>query len=510
MNVAAVAYRHIVRTVIAAAAVIGMMVAHSRADERPVEDVTIWWSPWYRRDPGPIMLFVNGVLVGADRDGMEAVLEVVRKLPQETSVVWGPDCAKSWTASRFKSTVPEAFPDLWGQFRDVARANGLILSSGFYGGYSAPWVSSVAKVVPAGGPRGRDDVLIRWEFIPPKSLEIFIGEKSVGRDAEGVLAVKKVLETVHGDQTIRFVLAKNRGQDLNEVLSWDALVDYTFESTLAGVIERRNLRAIIETPEEFMLATEKAARHVRFDWRNYDYFRETPHERVIYLIDGKVMGIGDPGMDAVLAFLRKQQEGTLLTIPQFSTSKFVQDVDKDRVPFSSRRNEFQEIVKSRRIEIDYAWTVPMSNFKADAIHPFLSLGHLVRDGETPKNADMILSWKDYAATDLDADPEPDPEEAIYTLDNRDVGKGMAGFLAALRQIEALPKAAVLRLDPVCIRTKGPFPCPIMLAGHRHFARTGREPYLSLVELLVDVVAQRALKVELIPDEAKAEFSCIAK
>src|SRR5262249_35273682 len=158
-----------------------------------------------------------------------------------------------------------------------------------------------------------------------------------------------------------------------------------------------NLRAIIEKPEEFMLPAEKAARHVRFGWRNYDYFKVTPHEKVIYLIDGKVMGLGDPGMDAVLAFLRKQHEGTLLTMPQFSTSKLVQDVDEDRVPFPSRRDEFQETVKSRRIAIDYDSTVPESNFKADAIHSILSLGHLVRDGETPKNADMIVSWRNYAA-----------------------------------------------------------------------------------------------------------------
>jgi hypothetical protein len=443
---------------------------------------------------------------------MEAVLEIVRKVPEGTSIVWGPNCEKSWTASRFKSTVPEAFPDLWRQFRDVAGANGLILSSSFYGGYSGPSMSSVARVVPAGGPRGRDDVLIRWDFVPPESLDIFVDEKSVGRDAEAVLAVKKVLETIHPDRTIRFVLARKRpdGEDLNEAFSWDALVDSTFESTLAAVIERRNLRAIIEKPEEFMLAAEKAARRVGFGWRNYDYFKETPHEKVIYLIDGEVMGIGDPGMDAVLAFLRKQQEGTLLTMPQFSTSKFVQYVDEDRVPFPSRRNEFQEIVKTRKIEVDYEPTVPETNFKSDAIHTLLSFGRIVRDGEVPKKADLTLSWRNYAGTNLDADPEPDPEDAIYTLDNRDVGKGMAGFLAALRQIEALPKGAVLRLDPVCIRTKGPFPCAIMLAGHRHFARTGREPYLSLLELLGEIVARRGLEVALIPDEAKAESSCIAR
>ena len=131
---------------------------------------------------------------------------------------------------------------------------------------------------------------------------------------------------------------------------------------------------------------------------------------------------------------------------------------------------------------------------------------LSRDGQAPQRADLVLYWKNFAATDADADPD----KAVYTLNGDEVGKGVTGFLAVVKRIDVLPNGAVLHLDPVSIRTTGPFPCPIMIARHRHFARTGREPYQHLIAILAEVMKRKSLQVELIPDEGKPETSCIAK
>jgi hypothetical protein len=485
-----------------------LMAPQSRADQGAVvEDVTIWWSPWWRGKPGPINLFVNGDLVGSGREGMEAVLEIVRKLPRGTSVVWGPNVRNSWSGPPGeKSTVPDAFPDLWGRFLQATRDNGLVVSSSFYGGYSGPRMESVATVVAAGTPRGAEDVLVRWDFVPPNSLDIFVQEKPVGRDAQGVLAVKQVLESLPADRTTRFVLAESRprGRSIEESFAWHALVDGTYRSTLARVIQRRRLRAVIEKPEQFMLASEKAAHRATLTWCNYDYFRETPHAEVVYLVNGKVMGLGDAGMDGVLAFLRAQPNRTLLSMPQFTTSRLTPDIDQDRVPFPRRRDEFDAVVQGKGIDLDYVLTVPQSHHQADSIESMASLGRIVRDGAIPKRADLVLSWKNFSATDARADPG----QAVYTLNGDEVATGVTGFLAVVKRIDALPNGAVLRLEPVSIRTTGPFPCPIMLAGYRHFARTGREPYHHLIEILAEVVKRKGLQVELIPNEGKSELSCL--
>lgn len=495
--------------ILALPAILFLLTTPCRADEQPIEDVTIWWSPWYRGDAGPINLFVNGDVVGSGRVGMEAVLAVVRKLPRRTSVVWGPDIQKSWSGPGGKSTVPGKFPELWEEFRNAARDNGLVVSSSFYGGYSGgPWMSSVATVVAQGVPRGANDVLVRWDFVPPNSLDIFVQEKLVGRDAEGVLAVKEILETLPVDRTVRFVLAKDRpnGRDLNERFSWDALVDGTYRSTLARVIQRRHLRAVIEKPPVHIRASETAAHRVAFNWCNYDYYKNTPHAEVVYLVNGKMLGMGDKGMDAVLAFLGEQPDETLLSMPQYSSSKMAPKIDKTRVPFPDRREDFEAVVKRKRLQLDYDSIVPQSHFRSDSIRSLTSLGRIVRDGQIAKKADLVLSWKGYTASDKDADPD----EALYTLDGEEIGKGIHGFLDAVKKIDALPEGAVLRLEPVSIKTTGPFPCPIMLAGQRHFARTGREPYHHLLEILAEVVARRKLQVDLIPDEGRSETSCIAK
>ena len=480
----------------------------SSADDQPVRDTTIWWSPWLPGDSSPIDLFVNGILVGSDKDGMDAVLEIVRKLPRGTSVVWGPDLNKSWTING-KSTVPRRLPDLWEQFEKITSSNGLIVSSSFYRGYSGPRMPMVARVVAEEGARGSDDVLVRWTFVPPGSVDIFVQDKLVGRDAAGVLAVKALLESTPDNRIIRFLLGKRPAghSSAKEYLASDALIKRGYGSTLAEVVQRRKLRAFIEKPRQTMNPSELASHHVSFSWQNYDYFTDSLHEDVIYVIDGTIFGIGNSGMNAVLKFLREQPDETVLSMPQFApNSKFVPKVDKDRLPFPRRRDEFEELVKTKRIRIDYDRVTPQSKYQSDSFETLLSLGRVIRDRGQAQPADAVLSWTDFAP----ADRKADPDQARYLFNRADVGKGLQGFLAAMKEIDALPDGALLRIEPVCLSTKGPFACPIMIAGHPHLARTGREPFNTLILLLSEAVKRKSLRVELIPDERGDSAECISK
>src|SRR5262249_42320146 len=162
----------------------------------------------------------------------------------------------------------------------------------------------------------------------------------------------------------------------------------------------------------------------------------------------------------------------------------------------SRRRVFDKLLKEKRIEVDYDTIVPQSHYQADSVRLLLSLGRVIRDNQAAKNADVILSWKNYDPTDRLADPD----DAIYLLNGKEVGRGIPGVLRGVARTQARPHAAVLRLEPVCLRTTGPFPCPYMLAGQRHFARSGKEPYHTLLELLAEVATRNQLQVELLPDE----------
>jgi hypothetical protein len=49
--------------------------------------------------------------------------------------------------------------------------------------------------------------------------------------------------------------------------------------------------------------------------------------------------------------------------------------------------------------------------------------------------------------------------------------------------------------------------PIIYTGHRHFERTGFEPYAGMFAWLVDVAQKRKLQIEWIPDERESCQDC---
>ncbi|MBC7820928.1 MAG: hypothetical protein IAG10_28930, partial [Planctomycetaceae bacterium] len=96
--------------------------------------------------------------------------------------------------------------------------------------------------------------------------------------------------------------------------------------------------------------------------------------------------------------------------------------------------------------------------------------------------------------------------AGYTINDVEMGEGVAGFAKAMQQLAALPEGAVVHVQ-VCLRTKGRFVCPLIYEGQRHFERTGYEPYCGMIRWLVDVAEKRKLQIEWLPDEAESCGDC---
>jgi hypothetical protein len=169
--------------------------------------------------------------------------------------------------------------------------------------------------------------------------------------------------------------------------------------------------------------------------------------------------------------------------------------------------EFREVVAAKKFRLaiegkKHAW--PKSSIfsgeyrDGSFLTSLLSFTTIVRDGAKPTNADAIISWKQ------DRDQQRHTmSEAAYFVNGEEIGSGKQGFLAVLKRIELLDDGASVRIDPVCIRTHGPFSDPVLMKGHRHFETTGEEPFREQIDLLADAARRKRLRVEIIPDEAHA-------
>ena len=75
----------------------------------------------------------------------------------------------------------------------------------------------------------------------------------------------------------------------------------------------------------------------------------------------------------------------------------------------------------------------------------------------------------------------------------------------MEELGKLPEGSIVQVR-VCLRTKGPFLCPLIY-GHRHYERTGFEPYVGMFPWLVDLAKKRKLEIQWIPDERASCQDC---
>lgn len=250
--------------------------------------------------------------------------------------------------------------------------------------------------------------------------------------------------------------------------------------------------------------------HCRFEWRNFQS-AATPHDEVVYLFDGKPVGMGDTGFDVVLNLLKALPRGAYVEYPQFgihgkayNATKREEFKSKDMVPFDRRRDELNTVLANGKFNLGryhvLYWPKPTYGDYVDGgierswyLPTLLRFATIIRDDAKPAQADAVISW-----TQKKQKRKEPPDKAIYFYNGENTGIGTQGFLAVLKRLESLSDGATVRIDPVSIRTHGPFRFAIVMRGQRHFETTGSDPFRGLVDLLAEVAQRKGLRVELIP------------
>lgn len=171
------------------------------------------------------------------------------------------------------------------------------------------------------------------------------------------------------------------------------------------------------------------------------------------------------------------------------------------------------MIAQRKLKLTFSEELPGEN--SDTVHhwnsgdrygrTFVSFGRIVRHDEPKGPAAARLGWTRYEGGDRERDRQPE-SEAFYTVDGIEVGRGVAGFADAMARLAALPRGSVVQVR-VCLRTKGPFICPLIYEDRRHFERTGFEPYVGMFPWLIDVARTHGLEIQWIPDEGKSCTDC---
>jgi hypothetical protein len=263
-----------------------------------------------------------------------------------------------------------------------------------------------------------------------------------------------------------------------------------------------------------------------FFWSNY-YGELTEPGHVLYYLDNRFIGVGDAGLDAILRHLKTLPYGSSYTFPKyelsgrlaferFTAAEITKFNEKLRgfKPFLHRVAEFREVIAERML-VYRSWIIPspISIHRDDSASwgtintnsLLASTGRIVRRNQELTKLDAVLDWRDYHAALSDEQRRPE-SSSTYTLNSRDIGKGIEGFKKITKMIDNLPNGANLAVR-VCIRTQAPFVCPVVVEGERHFEQTGYEPYKELLPWLLTIVEKKHLNLFWLPDEAGPFVTC---
>ena len=503
--------------------------------------------------PTTANFYLNGRAIGAGREGFAAVLERVQKLPAGTSIVWGPNYARCGSCSGLEpDCLPKAlYPDLWAKLEASVEDRRLILSSAFPGPWTRPADSQARDGMPPvfseedPASNRRFDAALDWEVV-----------ESDGKEDEDDLRKPEI-----GEPWSRFSSAGKtlRGFDLPLFLGRlpekaPLLIRITPRGKFArpeeegGVVETLRdawgysvgenvrsgkLKATLTAPPRLAEALRRASNPKRLviDWRNF-HGTNTPHEEVLYLTNGRFVGRGDEGIDALLAELAKLPSGAEVVLPRYqhggraALNKFSYEelgamnaAIRDLVPFAGKKAEFDAAILKGEFEVTFVQISPGEDFGTvmdwnggDRYgQSFVSVGRIVRHDEKKGDAAIRLGWARYkTGSGMLAGrrkEEREPENAAFTtINDVEVGRGFAGFAKAMEQIAKLPEGSVVQVR-ICLRTKGPFICPLIYEGHRHFERSGFEPYVGLFPWLIDVARTHKLEIQWVPDEEERCWDC---
>jgi hypothetical protein len=518
-----------------------------------IQDVT-FSTPYKSGKPTTADFYYNSRAIGSGREGFAEIVQRIDKLPPGTSVVWGPDYSRCGACSGMEpACVPEfLYPDLWKRLETSVMKHHLFLSSMFPGpfcrfsNFNIPGMMPVPLSVDDPKTQQRFDVILDWEI-----REIHrAGNSHSGKPAGGNAIAGRFISS--GKPLVDFDLDLFWGRipEQSHVLiriSWAdkaglpnegdrlrALAKHIRAAWPYGVnqqLKYGKLIAVLTAPAPLAeaLKAEKQVEEQRqrriITWSNF-HGPNTPSDEVLYCVNNRFVGRGDEAFQRILAQLDKLPRHTEVTIPRYqysgrATAESCSPKERDKknaelrsvVPFAAQRTEFDALIAKRNLTLSYFPELPPGNDSGTVIDwhsgdrvggVFDSFGHIVRYDERQRVAMAKLGWSDYEAAGRNRQRRPECE-AIYTLNDVKVGKGIAGFAKAMEEIGKLPKGSIVHVC-VCLRTKGPFLCPLIY-GHRHCERTGFEPYVGMFPWLINVAKKNELEIEWIPDECKSCKDC---
>lgn len=506
--------------------------------------------------PTTANFYFNDRAIGAGREGFAEIVERIEKLPAGTSVVWGPNYHRCGECSGTEpGCVPRfLYPDLWAKLVTAVAAHHLLLSSDFPG----PFLMHVGP-----GRHGHGNMPLPWAADDPEAKQPFDAtlDWEVSEFHLSDAARRKWPDIEHvvvgrflsdGKKLANFDLDLSLGQlaenarvlirvswsdddDLPEeeddLKSMAKAIRTAWPSHVNEGLERGKLTAVLTARAPLVQALqaeirqEQARQRLVLDWHN---FRgpDTPAEEVLYCANGQYLGRGDAAFRRFLSQLDRLPPESKVAIPRFefrgrwlteglsSEEIEAKNIEVQRIaPYRDRRDELEATIAKRNLTVEYLPASPGEN--SDTVlgwnsgdrygNTFVSFGRIIHYDEEPAPAAAKLAWTDYEAAKHDEDRQGE-SEAVYTLNGTKTGGGVAGFAKAMEKLEQLPPGSVVQVR-VCLRTKGPFRCPLTFAGHRHFERTGFEPYFGLFPWLLDVAQKGNLEIEWIPDERPSCGDC---
>jgi hypothetical protein len=513
--------------------------------------------------PKEATFFLEGENVGTDRDGFQKVLDRVQMMPRGASIVWGPNYARCGACSGSEPSclARHLFPDLWKELESIAADRGLTISRTYpVPRYALPRKWEVHdrrfRLEIVGEPQQKTadfDLILDWQVGErssrddvPRDTIYLSGRWHRIRNGAATLDQDGLKELLSRLPQQSRVLIRN---SFAEALPTESRRQHAILGDTSRAIQLlfpdapppRKTQVVVAAPAPWSKLWQKrlatgfpdhgwsSPNALRIRWHNF-HGKNTLSDEVLYFVDGQYVGRGNIGIDAIFREMDRLPRDAQINMPRYELSgraafenygqESLKEINAELarlVPFAKHKDEFDRRLEAGQLHVTYADQRPPITRAGtpETVHlwegydalpnEFVGRGRIIRHDDAPQPAAALLDWTNYDAHETGRNRAVE-SAAVYRIDGAELGAGVAGFEAALERLAALPEQSVIQVR-VCLKTKGPFLCPIVYKQTRHFERTGIEPYLGLFPLLINVIENRRLQVHWLPDEGKSCGAC---
>jgi hypothetical protein len=539
--------------VIAAFFALRAMSAVALGEESPDVTIDTPFRPGQR--PKTANFYFNGRAVGEGREAFEEILKKIRLLPAGASIVWGPNYKRCGECS---GSEPEClpkhlYPDLWFELGKIVKDRQLTVSSDYplllKPHRRTAQIAFPAEIVSDNSPdQAQFDATLKWQIGEPSNRvktsaddEVYGGRSHwFQTNNSGLVGFQRELfldRIPENSRLLVHVTIRDDQQpaDATALAQMAGLIDNGLDHFFSRHVRLGKLKTTVVVPAAILDHLKdrrkdkpnknqpSPANGLWIQWKNY-HGAGTPHDEVLYFANGKLLGRGDSGFDRLLKKIDELPAGATVEIPRYRLagkmaverlgSEGLKAMNAELgalVPYGDRQADLGSRTQARKVKVAFWEAFPgsgsgtVASWESHRLAAFVDIGRIIRHDEQPKPPAARLGWVGYDAHETGGKRQLE-STAVYTLDGVEVGSGINGFERALKQIGELPEGSTVQVQ-VCLRTKGPFICPITYEGLRHFERTGFEPYIGMLDLLLEVVEHRKLNIEWLPDEGKSCKDC---